>query len=317
MIKGWRHSLNGRTIGATLLLAIHFSPGKAVGAEFTIAVITSQQTSPYQELATGFMDHLTKANVIAAFKRYELSGNADTAADMIHAIKNQPPNLILAIGALATQAALREIDTIPIVAGMVTRADDLRKSKNTTGVGLDFSVATQFEWLHKLVPEASTVGVLYNTRENQARIDAAGEAAKKEGLTLLPKPVDTPIALPDALESMARRADILWGVTDQITLSPQTVEAILLFSFRRQVPFVGLSFSWVKAGALYALDRDYKDLGAQCGELAVKILHGTKPSTLPIESPRKILYAINQKTAEHMKLEFSPSTIKNATQVYP
>ena len=100
-------------------------------------------------------------------------------------------------------------------------------------------------------------------------------------------------------------------------LSPQTAEAILLFSFRSGVPFVGLSSSWVKAGALYALDRDYKDLGSQCGELAIKVLQGTKPSMLPIVPPRKTLYSLNQKTADHMKLEFSPLIMKNAQQIFP
>jgi putative ABC transport system substrate-binding protein len=73
----------------------------------------------------------------------------------------------------------------------------------------------------------------------------------------------------------------------------------------------------VKAGALYALDRDYKDLGSQCGELAIKVLQGTKPSMLPIVPPRKTLYSLNQKTADHMKLEFSPLIMKNAQQIFP
>lgn len=167
------------------------------------------------------------------------------------------------------------------------------------------------------MPDIKIIGVLYNPKENQTKIDAALQAAKQEGLTLLPKEVEIARALPDALESLARSVDLLWGMNDQLVLSPQTAEAILLFSFRNKVPFAGLSSSWVKAGALYALDRDYKDLGAQCGELAIKILQGTKPNSLAIVPPRRILYSLNQKTADHMKLEFSSSVIKNAQQVFP
>jgi putative ABC transport system substrate-binding protein len=280
-------------------------------------VITSQNTLPYQDVATGFLEFLKKEGVVADFDHYGLSGNAGKASEVIRDIKKHPPRLILTIGTLATQTALREADDIPIVAGLVSNLDDLRKSKNATGVDLDFAFATQFEWMHKLVPEIKTVGVLYNSQENQAKIDAAVQVAKKEGLTLLPKEVETPRALPDALESLARSVDLLWGINDQLVLSPHTAEAILLFSFRSGVPFVGLSSSWVKAGALYALDRDYKDLGAQCGELAIKILQGTKPSTLAIVPPRRILYSLNLKTADHMKLEFSPSVVKTAHQTFP
>ena len=218
---------------------------------------------------------------------------------------------------MATQTALLEAGDIPIVAGLVTNLDDLRKSKNATGVVLDFPLVTQFEWMHKLVPAVKYISVLYNPKENQAKIDAAVKTAEKVGLTLLPKEVETIRALPDALESLARSTDLLWGINDQLVLSPQTAEAILLFSFRSGVPFVGLSSSWVKAGALYALDRDYKDLGAQCGELSIKILKGTKANTLAVESPRRILYSLNLKTADQMKPEFSPSVIKNAQEVFP
>lgn len=301
----------------TAVLGMGLYPGGAVCGDLRIAVITSQDTSPYQDVATGFREFLKKEGVLADFDHYVLSGNADKASDVMRDIKQHPPRLILTIGTLATQTALREADDIPVIAGLVSNLDDLRKSKNATGVVLDFPIVTQFEWMHKLVPEIKIIGVLYNPKENQAKIDAAVQAAKKEGLTLLPKEVDTPRALPDALESLARDVDLLWGINDQLVLSPQTAEAILLFSFRSGVPFVGLSSSWVKAGALYALDRDYKDLGSQCGELAIKILQGTKPNALAIAPPRRILYSLNQKTADHMKLEFSPLVIKNAQQVFP
>lgn len=309
--------MNWLTIWAVALLAMSLSPGSAVCGDLRIAVITSHDTPPYQDVATGFQEFLKKEGVVATFDHYGLSGNAGKASEVIRDIKKQPPRLILTIGTMATQTALREEDDIPVVAGLVSNLDDLRKSKNATGVDLDFLFVTQFEWMHKLVPEIKIIGVLYNPKENQAKIDAAVQAAKKEGLTLLPKEIETPRALPDALESLAKRVDLLWGITDQLVLSPQTAEAILLFSFRSGVPFVGLSSSWVKAGALYALDRDYKDLGVQCGELAIKILQGTKPNTLAIVPPRRIRYSLNQKTADHMKLEFSPAVVRNAQQVFP
>ena len=317
MRTGWYNKLSWLTSCAVALLAMNLTPSSAVGGDLRIAVITSQDAPPYQDVAAGFREFLKREGFDATVDLYALSGNAGKASEAIRSIKQQPPRLILTIGTLATQTALREGGDIPIVAGLVNNLDALRQSKNATGVDIDFPLATQFEWMHKLLPDIKTVGVLYNPKENRAKIDAAVQAAQKEGLTLLPKEIETPRALPDALESLTKRVDILWGITDQLVLSPQTAEAILLFSFRSGVPFAGLSSSWVKAGALYALDRDYKDLGAQCGELAIKILRGTKPDTLAIAPLRRILYSLNQKTAGQMNLEFSPSVVKNAQQVFP
>lgn len=180
------------------------SQGIAISGEVRIAVITSQDTVPHQDVATGFLEFLKREGVVADFEQYGLSGNAVKASEVIRAMKERSPRLILTVGALATQTALREAGDIPIVAGLVTNLDDQRKLKNATGVVLDFPFVTQFEWMHKLVPEIKNISVLYNPKENQAKVDAAIQAARKEGLILLPKVVETPRTLPDALEVWPR-----------------------------------------------------------------------------------------------------------------
>ncbi|MCD6581287.1 MAG: hypothetical protein J7K90_05755 [Desulfuromusa sp.] len=57
-----------------------------------------------------------------------------------------------------------------------------------------------------------------------------------------------------------------------MVLNPKTAKNILLFSFRNKIPFIGLSNAWVKAGALYALERDYDDIGQQSAEQCVQVL---------------------------------------------
>ncbi len=93
-------------------------------------------------------------------------------------------------------------------------------------------------------------------------------------------------------------------------------QAILLYSFRNRMPFSGLSASWVKAGALYALERDYEDMGAQCAEMAEKVARGRRPASLPPAKPRKVVYTLNLKTAEHLKLSLPPELVEGAAEVY-
>jgi putative ABC transport system substrate-binding protein len=63
-------------------------------------------------------------------------------------------------------------------------------------------------------------------------------------------------------------------------------------------------------------ERDYFDVGAQCGELAGKIVDGTPARLLPPVSPRKVIYMLNLKTAKHMKLDLPPNMIAGASRVY-
>ena len=59
-----------------------------------------------------------------------------------------------------------------------------------------------------------------------------------------------------------------------------------------------------------------KDIGMQCGEIAAKILQGTPASAIPPLSPRKVFYALNLKTAEHMKMTIPEPLIDGAQQVF-
>ena len=165
------------------------------------------------------------------------------------------------------------------------------------------------------MPGQRNIGVLFNPAENQGRIDEATRAAKDMGLNLHARRVETPKDLPAALESLSNRADVLWGVADQVVLNPQTVRPILLFSLHNRIPFVGLSATWVKAGALYALDRDYGDIGRQCAEMAVKILQGTAPRSIAPAPPRKVVYSVNMKTARILKLDIQSGLLQGAVAV--
>jgi len=297
-------------------LAVSSMLGAAtVRSEVRIAVIVSQDASPYQEVLDGFKQALEAQGVRAQFDVHALHGDGAKAEEALLGARQDGAGLLLALGSLGAQAAVREVRDIPVVAGLILNADALAKSPNATAVVLEFPVETELRFLQRLLPGQRNVGVLFNPLENQARIDAAARAAGALGLTLYARKVVSPKELPDALESLNKRADVLWGVADQIVLNSRTARPILLFSLRNRIPFVGLSATWVKAGALYALDRDYHDIGVQCGEMAVRILQGAAPSTLPPVPPRKVVYTVNLKTARLLRLDLRAPVLQAAQAV--
>ena len=122
--------------------------------------------------------------------------------------------------------------------------------------------------------------------------------------------------MPNVLETVAKRVDVLWAIPDSVVVSPETAKTLLVYSFRNRIPFIGLSSAWVKAGALFALDWDYEDVGAQCGELAIRIFRGTRAGKIAPESPRRVTYSVNRKTAREMRVVLSESVISGAAKVY-
>ena len=304
-------------VGA-LAVAVCVFQATARGDEHkSIVVVTSRDGDPYQSVVAGIRDSLAGhgGGVLVTVRSLESSAREATEAlSVARAKKGGAP--LITVGSAATRAALEAEGQAPVIACMIVNAKGLKGTSNATGVVLEFPVETQLRWMKRFVPKGQSIGVLYNPEENREQIVAAERAARRLGLRLVARKIDRPQALPDALKSLAREADVLWGVTDQLVLAPQTAEAILLFSFRNRIPFAGLSASWVRAGALYALDRDYVDLGAQCGEMAREVLNGKRAGSLPPAAPRKVTYALNLRTAEHLKIEFPRELIEGAEHVF-
>lgn len=289
----------------------------AAGAPPRVVVVVSHDAAPYREALNGFQQTLARdgprgASIDVQF----LHGDAGKLPAVLQQARREGTDLFFTMGALATQDILAHSRDTPVVAGMVLSADALRGSENATGVVLDLPMDVQVEWMKRLLPESRTVGVLYNPRENRTRIEAAERAARARGLKMIAREVESPEALPEAMNSLAKRIDVLWGIVDTVVLSPETAQAVLLFSFRNDIPFVGLSAAWAKAGAIYALDWDYEDVGQQCGELAVKILNGARAGGIAPVFPRKLTYALNLKTVRHMRVRIPDSLVRGAAQVF-
>ncbi len=295
--------------------AFFFSGGIATANE-KISLLISSNDAPYKSAVSGFNAYLAKQGIQAGYEVYTLDGDSAKAGPAIQKIKASGSRLIFTLGSLATDAVVKEVADIPVVACLVLRTDNLKNAPNATGIGLEFSFDTQLEWLRRLLPRAKTIGVIYNPEENQKRVENAVRLANKAGLRLEPEEVRTPQDVPAALNNLSKRADVIWGMADNLTLSPTISKNVLLFSFRNNIPYIGPSAAWVKAGALYSLDWDYEDLGAQCAEMAQKILGGAAPANIPAASPRKVLYTLNLFTARQMKITLSNELVRGARQTY-
>ena len=290
--------------------------GVVESREERVFVLISHEGPQQKEMVEGFKTHLLGQDSSLKIETQNLSGEAKAGNRILEEIKRRKPDLIFAVGSLALDLTSGEIKDVPIIAGLVLRGEDSKASPNLTGVSLEFPLDLQFRWLQRFLPSFNPIGVIYNPQENQKRIDEATKVASRMGLKLDPQAVNHPKDLPMAMNYMAKRVQVLWSLSDSLVLTPETVKHILLFSFRNRIPLVGLSEAWVKAGALYALGWNFGDLGSQCGELAWKALKGAKPESIPLSSPRKVVYYVNLKIARHMKIDISEELVKGAKEVY-
>jgi putative ABC transport system substrate-binding protein len=294
-----------------------FPGGQAEAGEIRIAVLLSHTLEPYQKAFGAFQQHLRRQGMSVAYGRHLLEADAGKAGQALRTIKSQEkPNLILALGSLAAESAVNDITDIPIIAGMILRPDSLKKSPNATGVFLDFPVETQLKWIRTFLPKARTLAVLYNPKENGKRVDLAVKAASAMGLKVDAIEINAPADFLPKLNGLGNSPDVIWGMTDGLVFNSLTAKHLLLHSQKHFVPLVGISSAWVKAGALYALEADYGDVGTQCAEMALSILRGTIVSSIEPAPPRKVTYSLNLNAAEQLKIRLSADLVRGASQAY-
>lgn len=276
-----------------------------------VLIIVNSTDEPYQQTIAGFKEQLKTIPKLIFTELTLAQAKADVS--QLDKIK---PNLIYSLGAEATQWISLNTADVPIIATLVLKEEDLKKSANVTGVSLNYSLKTQFEWLKKFFIQQKTVAILYNPKENAGVIEIAKAVGGQFGFNLVAIPVASPKELPFALGQLANNIEILLAVPDETVMSVNTAKEVLLASFRNKVPLVGLSDNWVKSGAFYTLSWDYEDLGRQCAEMAQKIMGGAPITAISPEHPRKITYTINAKIAEHMKIDIPLEIIKNAKKIF-
>jgi putative ABC transport system substrate-binding protein len=285
-------------------------------AQPSVLVLSSRDNPVYRQVAASFEAFLQQEVGGLEFVSVTLDDDDATAQQRLAELQEKELALVFALGSQATTLAAKRFPKVSAVSSMVLSRADLKSLPNVTGVALEFPLSTQLRWMRRLLPEAKRIGVLYDPAQNQAWVDSAQRMAKKRGLKLIPIPVNHARELPAGLKKLDKAADVLWAIPDKTVYSNQTLKEVLLSSFRSRIPVVGLSGAWVKAGALYALDRDYQDLGRQTGVIAKKLLAGTSPRKVAPETPSQVVYSLNVKTARHMKANIGDKLLAGAVKVY-
>ncbi len=311
----WSSSLYLILIGVIFCIVLGWQGLLAM--ERSPIVSLSSHNSEYCILVIeGFKKQVLKKYPDARFEHYFLQRTEEENRKTIKEINEQKPALLLTLGSNATQVGLSSIPDVPLVAAMVLNEQVFVHSPRATGVLLCYPPEVRLQWVRRFFPGIDRIAILYNPEENSQLVAVMKKSAEQFGIEINAIPVATITDLPPALKSLGRKANMLLGIPDNTVYSNKTAKAVLLSSFRNHIAFVGLSSSWVRAGALFALTWDYMDLGRQCGVIAEKIFSGTKVSDIAPVTPEKVMYELNLKTADHLRLTLDPLLIQEAAEVY-
>jgi putative ABC transport system substrate-binding protein len=234
-------------------------------------------------------------------------------------------NLIYVLATPAITAAKAATTNIPIVfaigsdpvaAGLV---DSFAKpGGRLTGVHLlvrDLS-AKRLEILKEILPRLGRVVTFYDP-SNRVAADGAAlarEEAKRLGLKLIERHVITAEELRNSLHALKA------GEADAFLFSPDPrvggqAQLIIDAAKAKKLPTMFHEQSLVTKGALASYGQNYHEIGRLSAKYVQRILGGTDPRNLKIETVENVELAINLKTAKGLGLTIPPNVLARANKV--
>lgn len=235
----------------------------------------------------------------------------DNLKSMSEKLVKNSPDLLFGIATPAAVSLANETTDIPIV---VTAVTDLVEAKlaesneapgrNITGTSDMVPIDKQIQLLLSIVPDAKTIGIMYNAGEANSKIqaDLAEKALKDAGVDVKVLTANTTNDVQQVTTSLAKDVDGIYVPTDNTFASAAAVVGEV--AKETKTPIVAGSVEQVEDGALATFGIDYKSLGKQTGELAAKILDGDeKPATTPVETANKLELVVNQEMATALGID--------------
>lgn len=293
------------------------------GKKARIAVVISSSIEPYMESINGFYQELDARGVKYESSEFIMS-DSDNLESVIPKIALFRPDLIHTIGTRATAAVKEEFKDVPVIFSMVLNPVDSGivasmefPGDNITGVSMDIPLRLQFDYIKRIFPRAKKIGVIYSKEETAHLIGHANIAARRAGMTLVDKEVKYPAEVPAALTAIAGKIDLLWSVADSNVFTRETIREFLIFTLKRQIPFVGLSSSFVRAGAFFSFDVIPEKAGRDAAVIADEVLRGKNTARIPVLSPKEIKVFINKNTANILNIDVPDEIYKSAEIINP
>lgn len=284
-----------------LLAALVTGPGFAQ----RVFVISSSDGMPYKQATAGILKQGLPVETLHVAR----DSDATLAAALARAGRD---TVVVALGVSAANVVARAAPPAAVVNCMVLGQDDGRVAPNTQVVPLEVPIETHIVWLKRLLPQARTVGLLYDPLQNEKRVADTAAAFTRAGYQPVLEPVASPSALPAALNRLTNSSDVLHAIPDTTVFAKEHSRALLLFSFRNLIPLAGPNEGWVRAGALYAVDWDYPDLGRYCLALGQRQLGGNRT---PVPPPAKTRVIVNLRSAEQLRITWDAEVLRMVAPV--
>ncbi len=280
----------------------------------TLGVLQFVRAQPPDAAVDGFLEGLARGGFGPAqgvrVLRRSAGGSMAAAHRQVEALIRDPVTMLVAVGTPALQACLRSAPpTLPVVfcycsnpwgAGAGLSYSEHRR--NVTGTVSTNPVADQLELARQLQPDLQQLGLIYDPAQANASFEAEllRAAAAERRLQVEAEPVTGPADVPAAARLLlSRGVEAFIKVGDYATI--EAFPRLASIALAGGVPVYSVDAADITVpGCLAVVGWDPRSDGLQAAALAVRVLRGASPATLPFEQARDQRLLLNGLTARRL-----------------
>lgn len=333
-LKKWMLGLLGTTLALSLAACGGANSSTEQGGEesatdgdqIRIGIIQIADHAALDAARNGFIDYLNengyKEDEQVIYSYHNAQGDMNNATSIAQKLAGDEVDMILAIATQSAQAAAKATQDIPILITAVTDPVDAnlaesadRPGGNVTGTSDMNPIKEQLELIKEIVPEAKTVGVIYNSGEDNSilQINMAKEYAEELDLEIVERAISNTSEVKQAVESLPD-VDAIYVPTDNHVVA--ALESVVMYGEQKKIPVFSAEAESVKNGALITYGIDYYELGRQTGAMAIRVLKGeAQPAEMPIETLDNLELTINAKAAERFGVTIPQKLLDEADYI--
>ena len=286
--------------------------GKESKDNFKIGITQIVAHPALDSAREGFKDAFKESGLKVTFDEKNANGEIATANMIANNFVTEKVDLIYAIATSTAQSAAQATNKLPVVFSAITDPEAAGLIKeNVTGISDRVNVKQQLELLLKLDSKIKKIGVIYNSSEQNSKVqvDDLKKAASELGLIIVEKSVTQVSEIPQASEALVKSSDALYLPTDNLVAS--VINLITEKAIAAKKIAFGAESAHVKGGALITQGIDYYEMGKEAGKIAVEILkNGKKPSEISFKKMNLNDIVINNKTLAAIGISL-PEDIKS------
>ena len=255
----------------------------------------------------------------------DMKGDPKAAEEAARNFEQEKVNVIyaLATSIITTAKAVTEnvpiifcIGSDPVTSGLVESFP--RPGGRLTGIHFlnrDLT-AKRLEILKEILPKASRVLTFYDPSNQMATESAkfGREEAKRLGIKFIERRVMSVAELQKSLQGIkAAEADVFFYTPDAMVVSQ--AQLIIDTAKAKKLATMFHEQSMVANGALASYGQSYYEIGWLSAKYVQKVLSGTHPKDLKIETVENIELAINLQTAKQIGVTIPPNVLARAQKV--